>query len=112
LFDLLYRFLFFLDVYPDLGKKAHIYVRDESEREKCKKISPPVVQEKRISGNDKDGYGHIMAETIFTGKKEKELPAPDVFIIFAPALAVFVELAEKFFVRYRPRDAGYRYGKY
>ena len=57
-----------LNVKPQPTEKAHVLVGDPDQGKPRDDIASPVLEEKFVTRNNKEKDGHVMAETILTGK--------------------------------------------
>src|ERR1041384_4305791 len=115
-FSLFQLFHFFLDVLDfdtvladietQASVNAHILIGDPDQCEQGDEVAAPVVVEKLVASEDQEKCRHVMAEAEFAGKKEEKLSASGVGMNLTLTNAIFAGLAENFFMRYGPGDAG------
>lgn len=98
----------FADIETQVGVNAHVLIGNPDEREKGDEITAPVVEEKLVAGEEQEKGRYVMAEAEFAGKEEEKLAASRVGMAFTLADAIFARLAENFFMRHGPGDAGNR----
>jgi hypothetical protein len=96
----------FTDIKAQVGVNAHVLVSDPDQREEGYQVAAPVVEQQLVMGEDEKKRRNVMAEAEFAGKEEKELAACGAGMAFTLADAIFAWLAEDFFMRHSPGDAG------
>ena len=96
----------FADIETQVGINAHVLVGDPDEREESYEVAAPVVEQQLVMREDKEKGRHVMAEAEFARKEEKELAAGGAGMALTLADTIFARLAEDFFMRYGPGDAG------
>jgi len=89
-----------------VGVNAHVLVGDPDQREERDQVAAPIVKQQLVTGDQQEESGDVMAEAEFAGEEEKELAAGRVGMALTLADAVLARLAENFFVRDRPGNAG------
>ena len=110
----LFHFLFhvldfnavFADIEAQVGVDAHVLVGDPDQREAADQIAAPIVEQQLVMRDEQEKDSHVMAEAELAGKEEKELAAYRVGMALTLADAIFARLAEDFFMRNGPGDAG------
>jgi len=98
----------FADIETQVGVNTHVLVSDPDQCEKGDEVAPPVVEEKLVVGEEEEKHRHIMAEAEFACEEEEKLAASGIGMALTLADAIFARLAEDFFMRYGPGDAGNR----
>jgi hypothetical protein len=101
-----YAHFFQVDAYQ--GKQAHIYIGYKYQCKTCYDISPPIIKQQLIIGEEKHGYRYIMTKTILAGKQVKKLTLGNGFSIMATFKTILPWLLENLFMGYRPGYTGYR----
>ena len=89
-----------------MGVNTHVLVGDPDQCKKGDEVAAPIVEEKLVVGEEEEKCRHIMAEAELAGKQEEKLAASGVGVALTLADAIFTRLAEDFFMRYGPGDAG------
>jgi hypothetical protein len=110
----LFHFLFhvldfntvFADIETQVGVNAHILICDPDQREKGDEVAAPVIEKKLVVRKDEKKRRDVMAEAEFAGEEEEKLAARGVGMALTLADAIFAGLAEDFFMRDGPGDAG------
>src|SRR6185312_15687971 len=97
-----------VNVQAQVSVKAHVLIGHPHQGEAANQVSPPVVKQKFVAGDDeKDNY-HIVAEAVLAGEDKETLTKDKVRIVLTLRDAVFARLAEYFLVGDRPCHAGNR----
>jgi hypothetical protein len=65
-----------------------------------------------ITGEEQNGDGRIVTETILAGKNEEQLARKKLPMLLAACCAIFPRLAKELFVSKRPRQTGNREGEH
>jgi hypothetical protein len=112
----LFNFLFhmfdldavFADIKPQAGVNTHVLIGDPDECEERDQVATPVVEKQLVVREDEKKRRHIMAEAELAGKEEKKLAASGIGMDLTLADTIFAGLAENFFMRDGPGDAGDR----
>jgi hypothetical protein len=91
-----------LNVNFNEGVNAHIYVGDPDQGKAGDNITPPIVQQQFVAGQDQHKQRDVMAKAVFAGKQVKELSYDQVSALSAHVRAVVAGFPENFFVRDRP----------
>src|SRR5580658_9967924 len=100
-----------LDVQPQPVEGAHVDVGDPNESEPCDQVAAPAVVQKLKMSHQQKGQRDVVAEAVFAGKEVEKFPPPQGAAVFTLALAPVARLAEGFFMRDCPTDAGDGNGK-
>lgn len=90
---------------------AHVLIGNPHQCEERKQISTPIVVEKFVASDYQEQDYHVVAETIFTGKKIEKFALEDVALVTL-TLAIFACLAKDFFVGYGPGNRCNWYGQH
>src|SRR3954469_15737660 len=100
-----------LDVEPQPAVDAHILIGDPHQREAADQITAPVGIQQLVARDNEEEDGYIMAKTILAGEQVKKLAFKQSSAALAFSDAKIARLAEDFFVRHRPGDAGDGHGE-
>lgn len=96
----------FADIETQMGVNAHVLIGNPDQREKSDEITAPVIEQQLVMRENEEKRRHVMAEAEFTGEEEEKLSARGVGMALTLADAIFAGLAEDFFMRHGPGDAG------
>jgi hypothetical protein len=89
---------------------AHVLICNPYQGEEREQISTPVFIEQLVARDYQKQDCHVVAETIFTGKKIEKFPLEEVAAVVALPLAVLARLSKDFFVSDGPGNRCNWYG--
>ena len=93
---------FFLYIYPDKRKQAHVNIGNPYQCKACHQVAPPVIEQQFIPRKHQKKQGNVMAETVLAGEEVEKLFCKQLSTLFTSLNAVFARLPEYLFMGNRP----------
>lgn len=93
------------DIQPQAAEGAHVDVRYPDHSKAGEDVSAPIIEQKFVSCEPKDGDRDVVAEAVLAGKQVEKLSLEKRATTLALVHAVLARLAKDLFVGHRPGNA-------